>query len=115
MSPYSGLHFNEAAVRQLFHKVLADGCIVVNEGGFIAGVLTPLMFAPDVFVATELVWWAPDSNGTELREWFEGWAAEVGASAVHMSALNNQHASRLTAHLDQNGYTPIEVAYLKAI
>lgn len=115
MSPYRDIPFDESAVRYLFHQLLENGCVIINERGFIAGMLTPLFFAPQVKIATELAWWAPDADGTTLRELFEEWAQQSGASAVQMSALNNDHAARLTGNLSKNGYTPVEVSYLKAI
>jgi hypothetical protein len=114
-SPYSGVEFDEEAVRVLFQKLLIGGCVIVNERGFIAGALTPLFFAPHLKMATELAWWAPEGGGTELRELFEEWAVDNNASGVQMSALNNSYAGRLTANLAENGYTPIEVSYLKAL
>jgi len=115
VSPYSGVEFDEESVRVLFRQLLSGGCVIVNERGFIAGALTPLFFAPSLKVATEVAWWAPDGGGTELRELFEAWAKDNGASAVQMSALNNSFAGRLTANLTDNGYTPVEVSYLKAL
>lgn len=115
VSPYSGVEFEEEAVRVLFRQLLIGGCVIVNERGFIAGALTPMFFAPHLKVATELAWWAPEAGGTELRELFEAWAEDNGASAVQMSTLNNPYAARLAANLTDNGYTPVEVSYLKAL
>jgi len=114
-SPYRDIAVDDSALRQVFQNLIAQGCVIVNERGFIAGMLTPLFFAPGITIATELAWWAPGADGTKLRELFEEWARNSGASAVQMSALNNEHASRLTGNLSRNGYTPIEVSYLKAI
>lgn len=114
-SPYRNVPFDEEAVRRVFRQLLIGGCVIVNERGFIAGMLSPLFFAPDVKVATELAWWAPDADGTRLRELFEEWAQNSGASAVQMSALSNEYAARLTDNLAQSGYTPVEVSYLKAL
>lgn len=115
ISPYSGVEFDEESVRVLFRQLLIGGCVIVNERGFIAGALTPLFFAPHLMIATEVAWWAPEGGGAELRELFEAWAEDNGASAVQMSALNNAQAARLTGNLTENGYTPVEVSYLKAI
>ena len=115
VSPYSGVEFDEESVRVLFRQLLIGGCVIVNERGFIAGALTPLFFAPHLKMATELAWWAPEGGGTELRELFEAWAVDNGAAGVQMSALNNSYAGRLTANLTENGYTPVEVSYLKAL
>lgn len=114
-SPYSGVEFEEEAVRVLFRKLLIGGCVIVNERGFIAGALTPLFFAPHLKVATEVAWWAPEGGGTELRELFEAWAEDNEASAVQMSTFNNPYAARLAGNLTSNGYAPVEVSYLKAL
>lgn len=114
-SPYRDIAIEDSTLRQVFRQLLDGGCIIVNERGFIAGLLAPLFFAPNVKIATELAWWAPDADGTQLRELFEVWAQENGASAIQMSALNNSYAARLTENLVKNGYTPVEVAYLKAL
>lgn len=115
VSPYGSVEFEEEAVRVLFRQLLIGGCVIVNERGFIAGALTPLFFAPHLKVATELAWWAPEGGGTELRVLFEAWAVDNSAAGVQMSALNNSYAGRLTANLTENGYTPIEVSYLKVL
>lgn len=114
-SPYRDVPIDETALRGVFRQLISGGCVIVNERGFIAGMLTPLFFAPHIKVATELAWWAPGADGTKLRELFEAWAEDSGASAVQMSALNNEHAERLTGNLTRNGYTPVEVSYLKAL
>lgn len=114
-SPYNSVEFNEAAVRTLIEQLIVGGCMLVHEKGFLAGMLTPLFFSPNVKIATELAWWAPDANGTEFRKYFEAWAADNGASAVQMTTLNNGFAAQLAGNLTSNGYSPIEVSYIKAI
>lgn len=116
-SPYRDVELDEAAVRAMLEQIISSGLGVCffHERGFILGVLTPLFFAPDVKMATELAWWAPDAGGTELREVFEHWAKLSGAAGVQMSTLNNGFAARLAGNLTDNGYTPVEVAYMKAI
>ena len=115
VSPYSRVEFDDESVRVLFRHLLSNGCVIVTERGFIAGALTPLFFAPHITLATELAWWAPEEGGAELREMFETWALGAGASGVQMSTLNNSYAGRLAANLTENGYTPVEVHYLKAV
>lgn len=115
VSPYGSVEFEEEAVRVLFRQLLIGGCVIVSERGFIAGALTPLFFAPQLKVATEVAWWAPEGGGTELRELFEAWAEDNDASAVQMSTLNNPYAARLAGNLTDNGYAPVEVSYLKAL
>jgi len=114
-SPYSGVKFNDESVRVLIRELTTNGCMIVSAHGFIAGALTPLFFAPDIVVAAEVAWWAPEQGGAELREAFEEWANEAGASLVQMSTLNNGFAGQLATNLSQNGYSPVEVHYLKAL
>lgn len=114
-SPYRSVQFNDESVRVLIRELMATGCIILSEHGFIAGALTPLFFAPHVLVATEIAWWAPDEGGLYLREAFEQWGKDNGASAVEMSTLNDESASRLANNLTRNGYSPLEVHYLKAL
>lgn len=114
-SVYSGVQFDEEAIRVLIKELTATGCLILSERGFIAGALTPLFFAPNVMVASEIVWWAPDEGGLELREAFEAWAVSQGASAIKMSTLSNGIAKKLSVNLTTNGYTPVEIHYLKAL
>jgi len=114
-SVYSGVEYDEEAVRVLVEHLLEDGCIFVNERGFIAGALVPLLFAPQFLIAQEVAWWAPEGGGRELREMFELWAEAMGARAVQMSTLSNVNAAKLATNLSENGYTPVEIQYLKAI
>lgn len=114
-SPYGGVTVDDAVLEGLCYNIAENGCLIKTEGGFLAGVLSPLFFAPDVVVAVELAWWSENGNGTELRTKFEAWAVANGAAAVQFSALNNSHAPRITAHLTDNGYTPVEVGFIKAL
>lgn len=114
-SPYKDVELDEVALRVVIRQVTQSGCLLVADNGFIAGVLTPLFFAPHIKVATELAWWAPAGDGTALRLAFEAWAKFNGAHATQLSTLNNAYAPQLAAHLNDNGYVPVEVSYLKAI
>ena len=114
-SPYKAVGFDRQSVRVLLGQIIQSGCVVMTDNGFIAGVLNPLFFAPHVKVATELAWWAPDGGGEDLKQMFEGWAEDNGAHAVQMSTLNNSFAAKLAERLTDNGYSPVEVSYLKAL
>lgn len=114
-SPYRSVQFDDESVRVLIRELMATGCIILSEHGFIAGALTPLFFSPQVLVASEIAWWSPDEGGLQLREAFEQWGRDNGASAVEMSTLNDKSAERLANNLTLNGYTPLEIHYLKAL
>lgn len=111
-SPYSSVEPDRAALTTLVFQVLDVGVIFIHEGGFIAGSISPLFFAPDIRVATELAWWAPGGGGEALKVAFEEWAKDK-AHAVQMSTLNTPLAPKLAERLTSNGYTPVEVAYMK--
>lgn len=117
-SPYRDTRYDDQAIRDLIENLIDDenSCMFVNSKGFICGSLHPLLFAPSLFVASEIAWWSEDGVGTELREVFEAWARnETDASAIQLSTLNNSKSSELGAHLVSKGYAPVEVHYLKAI
>lgn len=116
-SPYRDVTPDYAAIEGLFHHLVEDPdkCIFLTENGFVCGLLTPLFFAPDVIIATEVAWWSEDGKGEELKAKFEDWARSNGATASQMTTLNNPLAGRLGAHLVANGYTPVEISYLKAL
>jgi hypothetical protein len=116
-SPYQGVSFDQTAVRALFNHLISSGLgvVLMHESGFIAGSLTPLYFSPGIKIATEVAWWAPERGGRELREAFELWAQLNGAQAVQMSTFNDTNGPGLAKNLTDNGYNPVEVAYLKAI
>lgn len=116
-SPYRDVGLDEQAVSAVIYNLLnsESGVIFISDGGFLAGALTPLFFRPDITVATEIAWYAPGANGTLFREVFEAWAQSMGAAAVQMNTLNNEHAAGLALNLSNNGYTPVEVSYLKAL
>jgi hypothetical protein len=114
-SVYSGVEYDEEAVRVFLEGLLTDGCIFVNERGFIAGALMPLFFAPQVLIAHEAAWWAPAGGGRELREAFESWAKAMGASGTKMASLNNSSAEKIASNLALSGYMPVEINYLKVL
>lgn len=116
-SPYSSTEFDEAAVTHLVTKLIEEphGVVFVHDGGFIAGLITELFFAPSIKIAAELAWWAPKSNGSVLKQAFEDWAQHFGCSAVKLSTLNNEYAPSLARLLTEDGYTPVEVAYVKVL
>jgi len=116
-SPYKDVGLDEDAVRGVITHLITNesGVIFISDGGFIAGALTPLFFQPSVIIAAELAWYAPGAGGTKLREVFEDWARDNNAAATQMNTLNNEFAASLSSNLVENGYTPVEVSYIKAL
>lgn len=93
-----------------------DAYFVMNEHGAIGGMLTPLWFAPDVIVASELFWYSEKSGeGASLRDGFEAWAKERGARFIQFSAMVNEHEERLRRTLGAQGYHAKEIGFIKEI
>jgi len=88
----------------------------INEHGAIAGMLTPLWFAPDVVIASELFWYSQKpGEGKALRERFEAWAKERGARFSHFSGMVNENEDRLRRTLRSQGYNDMEIGFIKEI
>ena len=116
-SPYRDVGVDDNAVRNLVTGLIVSesGIVFCTDGGFILGGLAPLHFNPSVALAAELAWYAEDGAGAALREAFEARAKELGAQAVQMTALGNEHVERLTKNLSESGYVPVEVSFIKAL
>lgn len=97
------------------NAALQGGLFKNNRGGFIAGVLAPIVFNPEVVIATELAWWAPGGGGRELREVFESWARDSGAHFVQFSALADDNISKVHENMTKSGLHLTEMAYLKEL
>lgn len=88
----------------------------INDHGAIGGMLTPLWFAPEMVIASELFWYAEKpGEGAALRERFEAWAKERGARYVQFSAMVNEHEERLRRTLAGQGYHAKEIGFIKEI
>lgn len=112
-SPYRVVDLDEAFVEQLLISCIEEGGVFINADGFIAGKLSPLLLNPNVKTAAEIAWWCPNGNGRELKNAFESWAKDQGAVLSQFSVLNNDFATKLHTYLTEDGYSPIEVAYVK--
>lgn len=114
-SPYRDILFDPAAFETFLLNLMEKGALLVSDTGMIAGVLSPLYFNPAYSLGAELLWWAPEGGGRELREAFEDWAEEQGAHAVQFSALADDQAERVAAIYAKAGYRPVETGYLKEL
>lgn len=112
-TPYSFVPFNESAALNLINMSLADGGLFINDHGFIAGKLVPFILNPDILTAVDLAWYCPKGNGLELKKAFEDWAKDSGALVTQISTFNNDYAHKLHKILTDDGYRPLEVAYIK--
>lgn len=114
--PWGDVPLDEAALRTFFAALADAGYLAVREGGFIGGVVQPLYFAPDTLVAVELFWWSDDPRtGAELREGFETWAREKGASFAGFSSLVNERETATRRLYRRAGFEPVEIAYRKGL
>lgn len=114
-SIYNRIPFDREAAERLLLKMLDMGSVFLNDHGFICGVLNPLTFNPDYVIAVELAWYCPEGDGQELKTEFENWAAEQGAILVQFSTLVNGYTEKIGELLIKDGYTPVEVSYVKEI
>jgi hypothetical protein len=112
-TPYNVVEFDEVYVTKIILGCIEGGGCFLNDSGFIAGILTPFMLNPQYLVGTELAWYCPKGNGRELKDAFEDWALEAGASIVQFSTFNNSYAENLMHYLEEDGYKPVEISYIK--
>ena len=94
--------------------MLQNGVVFLSEDGMCGGILNPMYFNPAHMVAVELFWWAP-SNGGPLRQAFEDWAKDRGASAIQFSGLANDRLEAVTRIYRRGGYQPVEMSFLKRL
>ncbi len=88
----------------------------ITEHGAVAGMLTPLWFAPSVVIASELFWYSQKpGEGKALRERFEAWAKERGARFAHLSGMANENEERLRRTLRGQGYNDMEIGFIKEL
>lgn len=113
-SPWKHVEYDVDSIAALLAVIVPLGGVWRSDDGLCGGALNPLYFNPSVQVAVELFWWAP-SHGKELREAFEIWAKEAGASFVQCSALVNDRLGAVSRLYARAGYEPAEVAFVKAL
>jgi GNAT superfamily N-acetyltransferase len=94
-------------------NLIENGAVFLTDTGVIAGLISPFYFQPAFKLGVELFWWAPDGGGRELREAFEGWAREQGATAVQFSAMGDENAERVARLYRRAGFEPAETAFVK--
>lgn len=116
-SIYKNVEFDVVSVLNLLERLIHDeNCVVFHtDNGFIAGMLSPLLFNPKIIVASELAWYAPTGGGRELREAFEEWARDNGANIVQCVALANDNMQGLHGNYKNGGYSLVELTYIKEV
>lgn len=104
----------EAFTATLTQMIEGPGVVFLSDDGFIGGALAPAYFNPSVILAAELFWFARQ-EGPELRQAFEAWARENGASAVTCTGLVDHHEAAIRRVYARAGYEPSEIAFMKRI
>lgn len=109
-----------SALTTLLWLVQADeGTLLYHEsGGMLGGIAAPLPFNNNRLLAQELFWWVePGARktgaGMELLQEFERWAAQRGAVAIQMLALEQLNPEVVGQMYTQSGYVPSERAFMK--
>ena len=113
-SPWSALPYDRDAVRGVLETAIDQGGVWMSESGMCGGVIHPLYFSPTKRIAAELFWWSP-TGGRELRQAFETWAKDHGASHIQCSALHDEHLPAVTRLYERAGYRPAEVSFVKEL
>jgi GNAT superfamily N-acetyltransferase len=93
-----------------------DGDII----GICGALVYPIYFNPQHTIAQELWWWlTPAARGgsaaKKLLRTIEDWAAEKGASALSMIALDNQNGERVGNFYLRSGFAPMERTYVREV
>jgi hypothetical protein len=91
-----------------------EAAVFVSDGGFCGGLIFPMYFNHDFRIAQEFFWFA-DHDGTALREAFESWAKDHGASAIQMSCIADDREKAVRRLFRQSGYAATETALMKEI
>ena len=112
--PYADVPYNPDATAEFVAGILAQGAVFMTDDGMCGGAIFPFYLNPDFKMATEFFWWAP-KDGRRLREAFEVWAVEQGASAVQFSALTNERLPAVTRIYRGAGFRPAETAFVKRL
>ena len=112
---WASVPVNSTHVRTMATNVINTGGVFFTDTGFIAGLVQGTLMNPDVLGAVELLWYAPQGGGQNLREAFEGWAKERGATIVQLTHPVTPGLSGVTERMVARGYTPFELSYVKGL
>lgn len=112
--PWADVEYDRAAVAGFVATILQSGAVFLSEDGMCGGAIFPFYINPAFKTATEFFWWAP-KGGQPLRDAFERWAKENGASAVLFSGLYNDRLPALTRIYRRVGYAPGELSFVKRV
>ncbi len=96
--------FQPDSAERMMRLLMENGILLVSDKGVIGGLLHPLWPTGEI-VAQEFFWW----GDAALLGTFEERARELGASAIHMTALEG----RVARHYARRGYRQLETVWLK--
>lgn len=113
-SPWKHIPINEDDLSAMLKNVIETGVILLSYNGMCGGIINPLYINNDHKAAIELFWWAP-SEGLALRQAFEEWAAEQGASLIQFSALANERMGAIGRMYRRAGYDFVEGIFYKEV
>ena len=114
------VEFDEISAEATALALMEDdnGCLYIDRGGMLGGIVYPHYFNHGKTIAQELFWWCdPEARGTgvgrELFQAFEAWAQVRGATHISMIALASQKpVGRL---YERRGYRAMESTYVRMI
>lgn len=99
-----------------------DGCLIVSRDGqsAIGGMIFPYHFNKAHLAAQELFWWVDEKDrknglGKKLLKGFSDWAAEKGATTLHMIALSNASHDHVENLYKKHGFDRLETTYVKLL
>lgn len=113
-SVHSWISVDHEALSQWMAGLIEGGAVFLSDHGIIGGVIVPMYFNPAVKVAAELFWWAPQ-EGRALREAYEAWAKEHGASISQFSGQRNERSDTVEKLFRRAGYEPVETGFMKRL
>lgn len=96
--------FNETSVKAMLDYLDVHGILIVSQTGIIGGMVIPC-WVTGKMTAQEILWWGDAS----LLGKFEDRARRLGASAIHMMALDD----RVAGHYAKRGYEKLETVFVK--
>jgi hypothetical protein len=92
-----------------------QGCVFMDEHGFICGLLTNYPWLdPSFLVANECLWWS-SGDGAPLFKAFEDWAGAQGARQITFSHRHSGRTPVLARLYRMRGYEPYEHYYRKEL
>lgn len=112
-SPSRWIPLNEADFAETASRLIdGAGAIFLSDDGFIGGITVPCYFNFAHSFAAELFWFAR-KEGQELREAFEAWGRERGATAATASGLADGREKAIRRVFRSAGYETMEIGFMK--